>query len=258
MSSLQIDISHFKGRYDKGVFSAALSKEVIFTENSTISSTTVKRVLRRDKLIPYCCTKCPNTGEWLGQPLSLQLDHINGNNTDNRLVNLRWLCPNCHTQTPTYAGRRLVKHLCPTCGKPTSATGVRCRKCHLEAIRINDWPSTTELQRLVWTAPLWKLADAIGHSRNDLVEQCRKVGVSLPKHGYWQKRGRGKTHEEALAAPVPRPKAKHIAPEVASLMRRMKTEGKSCREIGRELGFHHTNVARVCRKMERMAELASA
>ena len=50
----------------------------------------------------YECVKCGNTGEWMGQPISLQLDHINGNNKDNRLENYQWLCPNCHSQTKTW------------------------------------------------------------------------------------------------------------------------------------------------------------
>lgn len=43
--------------------------------------------------------------EWLGQPLNMHLDHVNGAHDDHRLENLRMLCPNCHSQTPTYGGR---------------------------------------------------------------------------------------------------------------------------------------------------------
>lgn len=57
----------------------------------------------------YKCACCGNTGEWNGRPLVLQLDHINGDNCDNRLENLRFLCPNCHSQTDTFAGRNCKK-----------------------------------------------------------------------------------------------------------------------------------------------------
>ena len=54
--------------------------------------------------VPYACTTC-GINEWQGKPLTLHLDHINGINNDNRIENLRLLCPNCHSQTETY-GRR--------------------------------------------------------------------------------------------------------------------------------------------------------
>lgn len=82
--------------------------EEILVENSTYTNRAkLKERLVRDNLIEYKCAICGNEGFWNGQPLSLQLDHINGINNDNRLENLRLLCPNCHAQTDTFSGKNV-------------------------------------------------------------------------------------------------------------------------------------------------------
>jgi hypothetical protein len=50
------------------------------------------------------CERC-GIKDWLGEPLSFALHHVNGDNRDNRLENLQLLCPNCHSQTENFAGR---------------------------------------------------------------------------------------------------------------------------------------------------------
>ena len=79
--------------------------EEIFCKNSRVHRSTVKTWILHGTLIDYSCAICYNKGEWRGEKLSLRLDHINGVNNDNRLKNLRFLCPNCDSQTPTYCGK---------------------------------------------------------------------------------------------------------------------------------------------------------
>jgi 5-methylcytosine-specific restriction endonuclease McrA len=64
----------------------------------------LKRRLLAKGLLQRRCSECGLT-DWRGAPLALVLDHINGDPRDHRLENLRLLCPNCNSQTPTFAGR---------------------------------------------------------------------------------------------------------------------------------------------------------
>lgn len=82
------------------------SLEEILIENSPYANrSALKQRLIKEGLLEYKCAICNNDGNWNGKPLSLQLDHINGINNDNRLENLRLLCPNCHSQTSTFSGK---------------------------------------------------------------------------------------------------------------------------------------------------------
>ena len=77
----------------------------ILVENSTYANiSSLKKRLLNEKVLEYKCAIC-GISEWQGKPLSLQLDHINGKNNDHRIENIRFLCPNCHSQTETFAGR---------------------------------------------------------------------------------------------------------------------------------------------------------
>lgn len=64
----------------------------------------IRRRLLKAGLKEERCEYCGLT-EWLGKPLPITLHHINGDGCDNRLENLAFVCPNCHSQTPNYGGR---------------------------------------------------------------------------------------------------------------------------------------------------------
>lgn len=80
--------------------------ESIFTQNGYTSSFVKTRIIK-DKLIDHKCCECGITDTWMNKKLTLELDHINGNSNDNRLENLRFMCPNCHSQTSTHKGRNI-------------------------------------------------------------------------------------------------------------------------------------------------------
>lgn len=77
-----------------------------FCENSPKRNASLWRYIKKYDLLPWRkCLHCGIGWVWNGEKLSLHLDHINGNPNDNRLKNLRVLCPNCHSQTETYASK---------------------------------------------------------------------------------------------------------------------------------------------------------
>ena len=78
-----------------------LSNKVTFTDGPLLRKRLIHEGLIEDK-----CCECNNLGYWNNNPLTLELDHINGDNNDNRLENLRLLCPNCHSQTPTFRKKK--------------------------------------------------------------------------------------------------------------------------------------------------------
>lgn len=114
---LKLDISHFTGKsWNKGQTSLTnlsirtsaeklrYSDEETFCENSIVEG---KRLLKRllEKSWKYECKEC-GISAWRNKPLTLHIDHINGKHTDNRLENLRLLCPNCHQQTETWGAKK--------------------------------------------------------------------------------------------------------------------------------------------------------
>lgn len=106
MDDLNLDYSIFKGKSAVIKINKLnnVKKEDILKENCRHQRTVLRRYVIKNNLIPYKCAICGCT-EWQGKTLSLELDHINGVNNDNRLENLRFLCPNCHSQTSTYGSR---------------------------------------------------------------------------------------------------------------------------------------------------------
>ena len=110
-----IDTSHFTGQrwqnspnqIDNHENREKYSLEEVFIKNSPVTQKVLRGYIERHNLIPYKCQNCGCDGHWQNGVIALEIDHIDGDNTNNEISNLRYLCPNCHALTDTYRGRNI-------------------------------------------------------------------------------------------------------------------------------------------------------
>lgn len=115
-----IDISHFTGQrwqsspnQQKQQYDEKYSLEEVFRLDSPVTQKVLKGYIKRYKILEYKCSFCGCDGHWQDGLISLEVDHIDGNNNNNEITNLRYLCPNCHALTDTYRGKnKALKNKC--------------------------------------------------------------------------------------------------------------------------------------------------
>ena len=95
---------HLKGKSNPFVRKIPLESILVRDSSYRGATSLLRSRLVKEGVLSGVCSQC-GVSEWRGQDLTLHLDHVNGNHYDNRLENLRLLCPNCHSQTETYCGR---------------------------------------------------------------------------------------------------------------------------------------------------------
>jgi hypothetical protein len=114
IAAWDLNVSHFTGqawvgtRPGRPVPGQKYALETIFCENSSYPTSRLLAILLREALRERRCEQC-GLAKWQEQPISLEVDHVNGVRNDHRLENLRVLCPNCHALTPTWRGRKNKK-----------------------------------------------------------------------------------------------------------------------------------------------------
>lgn len=167
-----VSTTHFLGQaHKKGRDHARLPTDAILVQDSFYAGSLAKRLLKEGLLIEQCA-KCRQGPHWQGARLVLQLDHINGDPRDNRLENLRILCPNCHSQTETFGSRNsrrgrykhpVVKPTCVECGTSVSRNNSRCMNCYQRVLASNTrWPDASSIAKAVQESSYAAVATSLG------------------------------------------------------------------------------------------------
>jgi len=157
----KLDVSHFDfGLSNNQIIRKRWKTQEMLTKNSLYTSTTnLKNRLYKEGLKKRLCELCGQGEYWQGKKMSLILDHINGVNNDNRLENLRIVCPNCNATLDTHCGKNTKDEQKPKsamtfkekkrnfceCGKEIELKAKRCEECGHKFQRKVNRPSYKQL-----------------------------------------------------------------------------------------------------------------
>lgn len=194
IAELNIDTAHFTSVKGK-----RRTDEELFVENSDAVNNVVRKRFKKGDYAPYKCDICGQSSNWNGKPLTLILDHKNGNNTDNRLDNLHWVCPNCNSQLGTTGfhgvrkydsyGNKLseetymksnIHNYCAECGCEITLKAVYCKKCYTKRMTrdIKTLPVTRkELKYKIRSMPFVLIGKEYGVTDNSIRKWCKKYGL---------------------------------------------------------------------------------
>lgn len=186
LEKYNIDYSHFGNLHKE-----KRNEENIFIEDSTASQQTLRRWYIKGNYTEYKCSICGQLPIWQNKELTLILDHINGHNKDNRLKNLRWVCPNCNQQLDTTGFKKIrvdsTKHIekkyyCIDCGKEITKNATRCVDCaNKSRQKISKEINREELKDLIRRLPFTQAAKEYNITDNGLRKWCDKYNLPRTK-----------------------------------------------------------------------------
>jgi len=180
INELGLNVDHFSK-----INKTKRNEKNVFTKNSTACQSVVREWFRKGNYSKYVCSICEQEPFWNGKPLIMILDHINGDNKDNRLDNLRWVCPNCNYQLDTTNGKNRKHKLhklnyCIDCGAIVSRNSIRCMTCNKKyRLLAEDTMSVDRdtLKKLIRQYPFTRIGEIYGVSDNAVRKWCNKYGL---------------------------------------------------------------------------------
>lgn len=158
----------------------------------------LKLLLYKFNIKEQVCECCGIEPIWNGKPISFHLDHIDGDNLNNEVINLRILCPNCHSQTDTYAGKKnkktkeqklieLDRH-CPQCDSLITRRATLCNSCSgtkkAEEKRSFVLPTKEELIQMLKDTNFVQVGKKYNVSANAVKKWCIKYSISSYSKDY--------------------------------------------------------------------------
>ena len=207
---LGLDNSHMSGQgWLKGkthAFTPSRKLEEILVYGKKENNTELKKKLVRAGLKEWRCERC-NLDNWLGEKITIELEHIDGDNKNNVIDNLMFLCPNCHSYTDTWRGRNIKSYgrldkleksasskvaskegnldagsnppppTCIDCGSSISRNCKRCKKCYHKSIEKIVWPTDEEILKMVNETSFLATGRKIGVSDNAVRKRLKTRGL---------------------------------------------------------------------------------
>ena len=210
ISILDLDTSHFKGKAHGTTRPRNIrSLEDILQNNTTYSSSTLRKRLVAGGLLTNQCSECGALPIWRDKPLTLQLDHINGDPFDNRLANLRILCPNCHAQTETFKGGKLR-------GRYTVSPCVDCgvRLPHSKSTRCWQCYKKQRPPRVAWPDPSLLAAEVLATSYKETAKRLQVSPIGIRR--YLARVGMRPTVKRGPKRNVGTTRVERVSPELQS------------------------------------------